>query len=167
MSKLPSPASTPASAPSRPRSVRSRLVASAAALAIGLTLSLGACAEDTEPTDEPSESPTTSETTSETPTETASDTPTDDPAAAQRIEITVQGETISPNGDRVEVAAGEPVELVVTADAPGEFHVHSSPEQELAYDAGTTTLSLTIDKPGLVDVESHHLGVVTVQLEVR
>ena len=51
-----------------------------------------------------------------------------------------------PNGERVEVAAGQQIELVVTADAPGEIHVHSSPEQELEYDAGTTTLELS-DRP--------------------
>ena len=60
--------------------------------------------------------------------------------SAQRIEVTFDGDSVSPSGKRVEVAAGEPVELVVTADAPGEIHVHSSPEQELEYDAGTTTL---------------------------
>ena len=65
------------------------------------------------------------------------------------------------------MAVGQPVELVVDADAPGEIHVHSDPEQELEYDAGTTTLDLDpIDPPGVVDVESHSLEVVIVQLEV-
>ena len=51
---------------------------------------------------------------------------------------------------------------------PGEIHVHSSPEQELEYDAGTTTLRAEpIDQPGIVDVESHALEKTIVQLEVR
>lgn len=82
------------------------------------------------------------------------------------IEIEFEGDTVTPNGERVEVAAGEPVELVVKADKPGELHVHSTPEQEFAYGAGTTTLKLTIDEPGVVDVEAHDLEVVIVQLEV-
>ena len=46
--------------------------------------------------------------------------------------------------------------------------MHSTPEQELEYGAGTTTLTLdAIDQPGIVDVESHHLEKVIVQLEVR
>ena len=45
--------------------------------------------------------------------------------------------------------------------------MHSDPEQELEYDEGTTTLTMTIDKPGLVDVESHTLDKVIVQLEVE
>ena len=55
----------------------------------------------------------------------------------------------------------------MTADVPGEIHVHSDPEQELEYDAGTTTVEIApIDQPGVVDVESHTLDAVIVQLEV-
>jgi hypothetical protein len=75
---------------------------------------------------------------------------------------------VTPNGDRVEVAVGQKIELVVTADAPGEIHVHSSPEQEFEYEAGTHTLELDpIDKPSIVDVESHTLEKTIVQLEAR
>lgn len=87
--------------------------------------------------------------------------------AAQRIDVTFAGDSVTPSGERVDVSAGEPVELVVTADAPGEIHVHSSPERELTYGVGTTRLRFTIDAPGVVDVESHDLGLTIVQLEVR
>jgi hypothetical protein len=82
------------------------------------------------------------------------------------VNIEFSDGAVTPKGRRVEVKAGEPVELVVKADEPGELHVHSTPEQELEYGAGTTTLKLTIDQPGVVDVESHDLDVVVVQLEV-
>jgi hypothetical protein len=60
------------------------------------------------------------------------------------------------------------VELIVEADQPGEIHVHSSPEQELEYDKGTTTLELDpIERPGVVEVESHTLEKTIVQLEAR
>ena len=84
----------------------------------------------------------------------------------QTIEITFSGDTVEPNGERVEVKAGEEITLEVKADEPGELHVHSNPEQELPYGAGTTTLKLTIDEPGVVEVESHELEKVIVQLEV-
>jgi hypothetical protein len=46
--------------------------------------------------------------------------------------------------------------------------VHSDPEQELEYDAGTTTLTIThLDRPGVIEVESHNLAKVIVQLEVQ
>ena len=84
------------------------------------------------------------------------------------IEVTVEGDSVTPNGERVEVATGQDVELKVTADAPGEIHVHSDPEQELEYDAGESTVTIDgIDTPGTVDVESHTLDKVIVQLEVR
>jgi hypothetical protein len=84
----------------------------------------------------------------------------------QTIDITISGDTVEPNGERVEVKAGEEITLNVKADEPGELHVHSNPEQELPYAAGTTTLKLTIDEPGVVEVESHELEKVVVQLEV-
>jgi hypothetical protein len=82
------------------------------------------------------------------------------------VNITFSDGSVTPNGERVEVKAGEPVELVVKADEPGELHVHSTPEQEFEYGAGTTTLELSLDQPGVVDVEAHDPKVVIVQLEV-
>lgn len=84
------------------------------------------------------------------------------------IEITISGDSVTPNGDRIFIDHGQPVTLVVHADKAGEIHVHSSPEQELEYGSGTTTLRLTpIDRPGIVEVESHTLDKTIVQLEVR
>ncbi|MBZ5740119.1 hypothetical protein [Nocardioides mangrovi] len=83
------------------------------------------------------------------------------------IEVTFDGEDVTPNGERVEVSTGQPIELKIDADVAGEIHVHSSPEQELEYPAGQSTQTIQgIDQPGTVDVESHHLDKVIVQLEV-
>ena len=83
------------------------------------------------------------------------------------VEVTIEGDRVEPAGDRVEVGAGQPVELVVDADAPGEMHVHSTPEQTVEFDAGTSEHTITIDQPGVVEVELHEPEVVVVQLEVR
>ena len=84
------------------------------------------------------------------------------------IDVKFTGDSVTPNGERVEVATGQDVELHVTADAPGEIHVHSDPEQELEYQKGETTVTIHgVDTPGTVDVESHSLDKVIVQLEVR
>ncbi|HEX6150614.1 hypothetical protein [Nocardioides sp.] len=85
---------------------------------------------------------------------------------SQQIRITFEGDQ-APPVERVQVDAGETVELVITSDAPGELHVHSDPEQSLAYDAGTTTVPLTIDRPGVVEVERHEPEALVLQLEVR
>ena len=55
---------------------------------------------------------------------------------------------------------------MVTADEPGEIHVHSTPETSFAYEAGTETFKLQISRPGVVEVESHDLEKIIVQLEV-
>jgi hypothetical protein len=83
------------------------------------------------------------------------------------VEITFENGEVEPNGERVEVETGQPIDLEVTADEPGELHIHSDPEQEIAYDAGTETFEIQIDRPGVVEVESHDLEQVIVQLEVR
>lgn len=88
-------------------------------------------------------------------------------AEIETIEVTFSGDEVTPSGERVEVSAGQPIDLVVTADAPGSIHVHSDPEQEFAYSAGTETFKFEIARPGVVEVESHELEKTIVQLEVR
>jgi predicted small lipoprotein YifL len=94
--------------------------------------------------------------------------PSDDGTDPEVIQVTFEGDSVTPNGERVEVERGQDVELEVTADQAGEIHVHSEPEQELKYPAGETTVTIKgIDTPSTVDVESHTLDKVIVQLEVR
>ena len=89
-------------------------------------------------------------------------------SGTKTIHVTFSGDSVTPNGDRVQVSVGQRVELVVRAEEPGKIHVHSTPEQELQYHAGTTPLPLkAIDKPGIIEVESHSLEKTIVQLEVR
>jgi hypothetical protein len=75
------------------------------------------------------------------------------------IDITFNGNDVTPNGSTIDVQVGQPIQLKVTADQPGEIHVHSSPkEQEFEYHAGTQTLTVTpIPAPGRTTVESHTL----------
>lgn len=132
-----------------------------------LTLGVTGCGgDDAEPESGATSSSTSSESTSPDPT-TPSDSTQSPSSDTPTIEITFEGDTVTPNGERVSVPMGQEIDLVVTADRPGELHVHSTPEQELAYEVGTTTLPLTIDQPGVVEVESHDLELTIVQLEVR
>jgi ABC-type glycerol-3-phosphate transport system substrate-binding protein len=77
----------------------------------------------------------------------------------KKIAITFKGDDVSPNGTDIDVAVGQRIEFDVTADKPGEIHVHSSPEeQEFEYDAGASTFQVEpIGSPGQVEVESHTL----------
>ena len=74
------------------------------------------------------------------------------------IDITFDGNDVTPNGTDIDVKVGQRIELDVTADKPGEIHVHSSPEQEFEYQAGSSTIEVKpITAPGRVTVESHTL----------
>jgi hypothetical protein len=79
---------------------------------------------------------------------------------AEVIDVTFTGTSTDPSGDTIDVAVGQRIELHVTADAPGEIHVHSSPdEQEFQYQKGTSTIQVKpIQAPGRVVVESHTLN---------
>jgi hypothetical protein len=131
-------------------------VATAAAAIVLATLALSACssAEDSKPDD------------AATATDGGSASESSKPGGVV-VDITFDGDTVTPNGERIDGKVGEPITLNIDADAPGELHVHSTPEQEIAYDAGTSTHEVTFDQPGIVDIESHHLEKVVVQVEVR
>lgn len=88
--------------------------------------------------------------------------------APVKVQITFEGDTVAPLGDRVKVKVGQPVQFVVSADSEGEIHLHSDPEQELAYSKGTTILEVgSFDKAGVIEVESHKLGKTIVQLQIQ
>jgi hypothetical protein len=137
---------------------RSMLVSALMVAVVGLS---GCAGTDDAPDDSSTE---TSTGTPTSPTGSATSEPTD---AGQVIDITIKGDTVNPNGKKVDVKANEPVTLNVTADQPGEIHIHSTPEQEIEYAAGESTHTVTFDRPGVVEVESHSLEKVIVQLQVR
>ncbi|WP_245993727.1 cupredoxin domain-containing protein [Nocardioides immobilis] len=83
------------------------------------------------------------------------------------VQITFEDGEVEPNGDRIEVGAGQPIDFEITADEPGAIHIHSDPEEEITYEAGTRTFEIEIARPGVVEVESHNLDQVIVQLEVK
>ena len=98
----------------------------------------------------------------------SSDAGSTGPEPTKVIDVTFNGDSVTPNGERIKVAVGQPIELDVTADAPGEIHVHSSPEQEFEYDKGSSTITVKpITAPGRVDVESHTLEKILFTLQAQ
>jgi hypothetical protein len=82
------------------------------------------------------------------------------PLPTKVIDITINGSSTTPSGQTIDVAVGQRIELRVSADAPGEIHVHSSPqEQEFQYGKGSSSLQVKpIQAPGRITVESHTLN---------
>ncbi len=143
-----------------------------AAVLLAASLTLAGCGSDdstdsADSTPTPSPSPTETATPSESPTAAATPTPSEQPEKGTTIDITIKGGKAKPDGKRIKAKAGEPVRLHIVSDTEGEIHVHSSPEHEFEYKAGTTNKTFTVDRPGVVDIEDHELDKLLVQLEVR
>jgi len=138
--------------------VSGRVVTRLAPLVLVLAASLSACGGDGD-----ADAPATDQSASSSPSDSPSST-TDEGVA---VTVTREGDTFTPNGERVELGVDEALVLTIEADEAGELHVHSTPEQEIAYDAGTSEHEIVIDRPGVVEVESHEPDVILLQLEVR
>ncbi|WP_318206978.1 hypothetical protein [Streptomyces sp. SJL17-1] len=90
------------------------------------------------------------------------------PTATERtVDITVSGTTVQPPPSRVELKKGERLTLRVTSDRADTLHVHGY-DRELPLSPGTpATLTLTADRTGLFEVETHESGLLLTQLVVR
>ena len=139
-----------------------RVVTRLAPLVLVLAASLSACGGDGD-TDPPATDQSSSSSPSDSPSDSGSSS-TDDGVA---VTVTREGDSFTPNGERVELGVDQTLVLTIEADEAGELHVHSTPEQEIAYDAGTSEHEIVVDRPGVVEVESHEPDVILLQLEVR
>jgi heme/copper-type cytochrome/quinol oxidase subunit 2 len=85
------------------------------------------------------------------------------------VDITIAGGNVTPNGEKLDIAVGQPVVLNVTSDAPDEIHAHTGGDGfALDVQPGTrATATLTVTTPGSFEVESHHLEKVIVILNAR
>lgn len=146
-------------------------------VALAGVLALSACSSEN---DDNAATSTTATAGSTASSATASAAPTEDEMPASQsatsetaasnevvVEVTIKGGKVDPAGDRVKATVGEPITFIITSDAPGELHVHSTPEHSIDIEPGTTRQSMTIDQPGVVEAELHDPAVVVVQLEVR
>lgn len=136
----------------------SRPVRPLAVLALAGALALTGACGSSDPAAQ--ETPTTPSPTSSAPTSTA-------PApSGQVVEITVGHDDVTPAGKKVELDRGETLTLKITAEEAGELHVHSTPEQAIDFPAGESSHEITLDRPGLYEVESHHPAKLVLQLQV-
>ena len=143
--------------------------------ALAATAVLAACsgAADTkteadEPTATSSATPSTASSPSSTPSATPSLTASQEPTPAGPVlSVTIDGQDVQPNAQEIDLATGEKLILDIQSDRAGELHVHSTPEQFIEFDAGSTSTRLVIETPGSVEVEDHETSAVVALIEVR
>lgn len=132
-----------------------------------LALLVGCSQSTDDPGTSATSAPTSTPTSDGNTTPPASPEPTEPQSAGPSLEVTIEGDQVSPNSEEVDLASGETMTFVVTSDRAGEMHVHAKPEQYLEFGVGTSRLDLVIDTPGVVEVEDHETGNVVALIEVR
>ena len=111
-----------------------------------------------------------SASTSSTPTPSPSPSATaeEEPAPAGPVlSVTIDGQDVGPNAEEIDLDTGEKLTIDIQSDRAGELHVHSTPEQFIEFDAGTTSARLVIETPGSVEVEEHDTSAVVALITVR
>lgn len=87
--------------------------------------------------------------------------------AGPTVTITVTGNSVQPPPSRIELTQGERLTLRVTSDRADTLHIHGY-DRELPLSPGRAAeLTLTVDRTGLFEVETHTSGLVLTQLVVR
>ena len=142
---------------------------------LAVTLVLAGCGDDDEPavgagattTTTTTSQPARTDTSSTGADPTTSTTTTTAAPEGREVELTFSGGEVTGGPQRVAVAAGERVRLLVTSDVAEEVHVHGY-DLEVALAPGTPTpIDLVGDLPGVWEVELHGSGDVLCELEVQ
>lgn len=107
-------------------------------------------------------------TTATSPAATSAATTTS--AAAQAgpvLDVTIANGEVTPANAALQAHVGQPITVHVTSDAADELHVHSTPDREFAISATPNqTFTFTIDNPGKIEVELHHLDKTVATIDV-
>ncbi len=130
-------------------------------------LALAGCGSDSD--SDAGSTPTPSTSTSTSPSTGTSDSPSASPSedAGPVVNVTIKGDEITPLAKAVELKVGQPLTVNVTSDRAGELHVHSTPTQSFEIAPGSQTFSVTVDKPGSVDMEEEDTGTLVIRALVR
>ncbi|WZH52576.1 MAG: hypothetical protein PIR53_00910 [Nocardioides alkalitolerans] len=142
-----------------------RRCATTAATAL-LVLSVAACggrADDSD-TSDPSPEPGATSSSTSSPGEAPSSSIASD---ALVIEVTVAGDSVTPDAERVEATVGQQIVFRVSTDVPIEIHGHTNPEFTIEAQPGTSDHTTTIDQVGSYEIELHDPDRLLVRLDVR
>jgi hypothetical protein len=84
------------------------------------------------------------------------------------VNITIAKGQVTPSNATLQVRVSQPITLRVTSDAVDELHVHSVPDHKFPVAvAANQTFQFSVDVPGNVDVELHHLDRTIATIQVR
>lgn len=80
------------------------------------------------------------------------------PAPGPTVDVTIAKGQVTPTNATLQAKVKQPITLRVTSDAADELHVHSTPDHKFQVAAAPNqTFQFSVDVPGNVEVELHHL----------
>jgi heme/copper-type cytochrome/quinol oxidase subunit 2 len=84
------------------------------------------------------------------------------------VDVTIAKGQVTPVNATLQAKVKEPITFRVSSDAADELHVHSVPDHEFKITAAPgQTFQFSVDVPGNVDVELHHLDRTVATIQVR
>jgi heme/copper-type cytochrome/quinol oxidase subunit 2 len=84
------------------------------------------------------------------------------------VNVTIADRQVTPANATLQAKVGRAITIHVTSDAPDELHVHSVPDHKFEIAAAPNqTFQFTVDVPGNVEVELHHLDRTIATIQVR
>lgn len=95
-------------------------------------------------------------------------TPAKPAAQDLMVDVTIAAGQVTPTNATLQAKVGQQITLHVTSDATDELHVHSVPDHKFQVAAAPNqTFQFSVDVPGSVDVELHHLHrtIATIQVQ--
>jgi hypothetical protein len=137
------------------RNQRIMLVVAALAVAVVAFVILNPGSDDD--SGEQAAETTTTETQTETQDETVTETETQpEPAPEPSVtRIQIQGGQVVGGAKRIETTKGEPVQIVVSSDAPDEIHLHGYDIEKTAEPGAPARFSFKANLEGVFEMESH------------
>ncbi len=90
------------------------------------------------------------------------------PASALDVNVTIAKGQVTPANASLQARVHQPVTLKVSSDVPDELHVHSVPDRKFEVAAAPEqTFQFSVDVPGNVEIELHHLDrtIATIQVQ--
>jgi heme/copper-type cytochrome/quinol oxidase subunit 2 len=95
--------------------------------------------------------------------------PSKPPATGLDVNVTIANGQVTPTNATLQAKVKQQITFHVTSDATDELHVHSVPDHKFQVAAAPNqTFQFSVDVPGNVEVELHHLDrtIATIQVQL-
>ncbi|OBH31897.1 hypothetical protein A5692_16160 [Mycobacterium sp. E342] len=94
--------------------------------------------------------------------------PAQPPPAGLDVDVTIANGQVTPTNAALQARVKQPITLHVTSDVADELHVHSTPDHKFPVAAAANqTFQFSVDVPGDVEVELHHLNRTIAAIQVQ